>query len=59
MIKIIKKKYIPHLAEFYFKPKYNWSHDQASSMYNETCGDYIDQILYKDCIHEMDSLNPE
>lgn len=59
MIKIRKKKYIPHLAEFYFEPEFNWSHDEAYELYRKSEKDSYNKIFYKDCVGGMDLIEPE
>ena len=54
-----KNKYIPNLAEFYFKPDYDWSVDQAKSLYKKNIGEKIDKIAYNDCIKGMQELPSE
>ncbi|MHA1340015.1 MAG: DNA-methyltransferase [Promethearchaeota archaeon] len=53
-----KRNYIPHLAEFYFKPKFNWSKEECLNYYmNAKIDDkYRDKIIYTDCIEGMDKL---
>ena len=54
-----KNKYIPNLAEFYFKPDYDWSVDQAKSLYKKNMNENHDKIFYKDCIEGMQELPSE
>ncbi|MHA1944072.1 MAG: DNA-methyltransferase [Candidatus Thorarchaeota archaeon] len=56
------KRYIPNLAEFYFKPTYDWSHDEASNLYEMTESPRdteLDSIQFKDCIQCMKRLPKE
>jgi hypothetical protein len=51
------KRYIPNLAEFYFKPTYDWTIDEAKSLYETR--DAVSQdtklntVFYEDCIQGM------
>jgi len=53
-----KKKYIPGLALFKFKPKPDWSINQAKKLYQKKQAKDIgmDTIIYKDCIEGMKQL---
>lgn len=56
------KRYIPNLAEFYFKPTFDWSHDEASQLFENTKslkGVDLDTILFEDCILGMKRLPKE
>ncbi|MHA2234284.1 MAG: DNA-methyltransferase [Candidatus Thorarchaeota archaeon] len=56
------KRYIPNLAEFYFKPTFDWSHDEASQLFENTDslkGVDLDTILFEDCIPGMKRLPTE
>jgi site-specific DNA-methyltransferase (adenine-specific) len=56
------KRYIPNLAEFYFKPTYDWSYDEASQLFRKTeppKGFELDTILYEDCVQGMKRLPPK
>lgn len=54
------RRYIPHLAEFFFQPDHDWSVEEAKVLYGEravTSGNLpIDQVLYTDCIDGMKRL---
>lgn len=54
-----KNKYIPNLAEFYFKPDYNWSIKEAKILYENTKNKNYDKIFYKDCVEGMQELPTE
>ncbi len=57
------KRYIPNLAEFYFKPTYDWSHAEAANLYEKTelpTQDVeLDTIQFEDCIQGMKRLPDE
>ena len=52
-----RKRYVPHLAEFTFKPTYDWSREQASRRYASTkalTDDLpLDEVFFEDCITGM------
>ena len=54
------RKYIPHLAEFYFKPTFDWNNSEAISLYKNIDFDFnnfeTDTIYYEDCIQGMKQL---
>jgi len=50
-----RKKYVPHLAEFYFEPTHSWSSVEALEMYNTTKRG-VDAIYYEDCIEGVKKL---
>lgn len=56
-------RYIPNLAEFYFRPTYDWSHAEASNLYEKTespSNDVeLDTIQFEDCIQGMKRLPHE
>ncbi len=58
-----KKRYIPHLAEFYFRPTYDWSMGEAHELYENSprfIGDFeIDTIYFGDCISGMARMPQE
>ncbi len=54
-----KNKYIPHLAEFYFSPKFNWSNQEAFDLYTTSTRADLDIIYYTDCITGMQQMPPE
>jgi site-specific DNA-methyltransferase (adenine-specific) len=56
VILFMAKKYVQHLAEFYFKPKYNWSVEQALQMFDNSINSLNDKIHYSDCIKGMKAL---
>ncbi|MHA2001650.1 MAG: DNA-methyltransferase [Promethearchaeota archaeon] len=61
VINIVRKnKYIPNLAEFYFKPDNDWSIEKAHALYQKSATKLkdkpIDQIFYQDCISGMQNL---
>jgi len=47
-------KYIPHLAEFYFQPDYDWSVKEAKQLYESEKN--VDKIFYMDCIEGLKSI---
>ncbi len=55
-----RRRYIPHLAEFYFKPTYDWSIEDARKLFEETpplLGPYeIDRVYYENCISGLKRL---
>jgi site-specific DNA-methyltransferase (adenine-specific) len=57
------KQYIPNLAEFYFKPTFDWSRDEAQKLYAKTKSPSseieLDIIRYEDCILGMKQLPGE
>ncbi|MHA2141040.1 MAG: DNA-methyltransferase [Candidatus Thorarchaeota archaeon] len=57
------KRYIPNLAEFYFKPTYDWTKDEAKSLYEArdrvSQGIKLDTVFYEDCIQGMKNLPEE
>ncbi len=54
------RRYIPHLAEFYFKPTYDWSEEEANSLFDErislSSDLQLDTVLYEDCVVGMTKL---
>ena len=54
------KPYIPHLAEFFFKPTEDWSHAKAEQLYSKTSpslnGFDMDSIQFTECIEGMKGL---
>jgi site-specific DNA-methyltransferase (adenine-specific) len=53
------KRYIPNLAEFYFRPTHDWSHDEASQLFAKTeppKGFELDTIQFEDCVQSMKRL---
>jgi site-specific DNA-methyltransferase (adenine-specific) len=54
------KRYIPNLAEFYFKPTYDWTTDEAKALYEarDSISQEIDlnTVFYEDCIQGMRKL---
>ncbi len=55
-----RRRYIPHLAEFYFRPAYDWTVDKARTLYEQsptTVGPYaVDRTYYMDCVDGMSRL---
>ncbi len=51
------KRYIPNLAEFYFKPTFDWTRKEAERLYTKTKSPSskfeLDTIGYEDCIMGM------
>ncbi len=58
-----KRKYIPGLAAFTFKPAHDWSVTEARRLFEETCHDLgpfeQDTICYMDCLEGMKRLPEE
>ena len=54
------KRYIPNLAEFYFKPTYDWSRVEAKRLYNKARSPSpkfeLDEIRFEDCVEGMKGL---
>lgn len=54
------RPYIPNLAEFYFKPTYDWSCEEAECLFKNkksNLGDLDhDTVYYKDCVSGMKEL---
>ncbi|MHA2041485.1 MAG: DNA methyltransferase [Candidatus Thorarchaeota archaeon] len=54
------KRYIPNLAEFYFEPTYDWTIDEAKSLYEVRDGVSkeieLNTVFYEDCIQGMKKL---
>ena len=58
-VKERSKRYIPNLAEFYFKPTHDWSQDEASQLFAKTDspkGFELNSILFEDCVKGMKRL---
>jgi site-specific DNA-methyltransferase (adenine-specific) len=57
------KRYIPNLAEFYFKPTYDWTREEAERLYTKskaTSSKFeLDSIRFEDCISGMKDLPDE
>ena len=51
-----KNKYIPNLAEFYFKPDEDWTLKEANELYDSTKNEFNEKIFYEACIKGMDKL---
>lgn len=54
-----KNKYIPNLAEFYFKPDNDWTFQEAKKMYSDSLSPDKNKIFYENCIQGMRNLPPE
>jgi site-specific DNA-methyltransferase (adenine-specific) len=54
------KRYIPNLAEFYFKPTYDWTREEAERLYAKTKPPSskfeLDSIRFEDCVVGMKQL---
>jgi len=54
------KRYVPNLAEFYFKPAFDWSKAEAENLYSETKSPSpnfeLDTISFEDCVVGMKRL---
>lgn len=57
------KRYIPNLAEFYFKPSFDWSREDAERLYGTTrsltLNFDLNTIRFEDCITGMKQLPDE
>ena len=57
------KRYIPNLAEFYFKPTFNWTREEAERFYADAKSPSskfeLDSIIFEDCIVGMRQLRAE
>jgi len=54
-----KTKYIPHLADFFFKPTEDWTVFTAARMYEDSSSPKKDMILYKDCIKGLERIDSD
>jgi site-specific DNA-methyltransferase (adenine-specific) len=54
-----KKKYIPGLAAFYFKPNYSWTIEEAIDLFSNKSIEQYNIIYYEDCINGMENLSAE
>ncbi|MGD2072109.1 MAG: site-specific DNA-methyltransferase [Candidatus Thorarchaeota archaeon] len=54
------RRYIPNLAEFYFKPLYDWSPDDAKKLYNSQKDSIsnieLNRVQFIDCIEGMKKI---
>ncbi len=54
------RRYIPNLAEFYFKPQLDWTSEEAQALYEsrKTLSDKaeLNQVYFEDCIQGMTRL---
>ncbi|MFW9957760.1 MAG: DNA-methyltransferase [Candidatus Odinarchaeota archaeon] len=52
--------YIPHLAEFYFEPAYDWSFEEAQKLFSKTAHSlnefHQDTVYFTECIEGMERL---
>ena len=57
------KRYIPNLAEFYFKPTFDWTRKEAERLYAKTKSPSskfeLDSIRFEDCVVGMQQLPDE
>ncbi len=57
------KRYIPNLAEFYFKPTFDWTRKEAEHLYAKTKSPSstfeLDSIKFEDCVVGMKQLPDE
>ena len=57
------KPYIPNLAEFYFKPTFDWSREDSKRLYSTTKSPSskfeLDSIRFEDCVMGMKQLPDE
>jgi site-specific DNA-methyltransferase (adenine-specific) len=57
------KRYIPNLAEFYFKPTFDWTRREAERLYKKTKSPSskieLDSIRFEDCVNGMKQLPDE
>lgn len=51
-------KYIPHVAEFYFKPDFDWTRSEALSAYLASGHPMNEVITYENCIQGLQTLPP-
>ncbi len=58
-----RRRYIPHLAEFYFKPTHDWSIAEAKKLYHSAKNNRDkmspDTVHFKDCISGMKEMPEE
>lgn len=57
-----KNKYVPHLAEFFFRPTENWSRRKAQQMFDTRFASSdvpLDTVFYEDCVSAMRRLADE
>lgn len=55
-----KNPYVPGIAAMSFKPQYDWTEEEACSLYNRLRNDEnLDVIYYSDCIKGMKDISPE
>ncbi|MHA2186659.1 MAG: DNA-methyltransferase [Candidatus Thorarchaeota archaeon] len=56
-------KYIPNLAQFYFRPTYDWATDEARLLFDKMesiSNDFkLDTVYYEECIDGMKKLSPK
>ncbi len=54
------RRYVPNLAEFYFRPQFDWTVEEARASYatrqSPSSQVRLDYIYYEDCIEGMDKL---
>ncbi len=54
------KRYIPNLAEFYFKPTFDWTREEAERLYTKSKSPSsrfeLDSIKFEDCVSGMKNL---
>jgi site-specific DNA-methyltransferase (adenine-specific) len=55
-----KRRYVPHLAEFAFRPTYDWSREEARQLYSgrgPIAPEFdLDSVFFEDCISGMQRL---
>ncbi|GAJ11431.1 unnamed protein product, partial [marine sediment metagenome] len=54
------RKYIPHLAEFYFRPDHDWTAGDARKIFEKKArlmgGMALDTVLFEECVKGMQQL---
>ncbi len=55
-----RKRYIPNLAEFYFKPTFDWTREEAERLYfrakSPSSKFELDVVRFEDCVNGMKEL---
>ena len=56
-------RYIPNLAQFYFKPTHDWTNDEARLLFKKmelNSREFkLDTVYYEECIDGMKKLSPK
>ena len=48
-----KRRYVPHLAKFFFRPDFDWSVEEAQSLYENSASNHdfkLYIVRYVDCV---------